>query len=357
VDPLLDEAPCGFLVVRDDGHVAASNKTFAEMLETTPGRLLGAHVDELLASPSRIFYQTHVFPTLRLQGTVHEVYLALVNRRGDEIPVLLNARRRKEGAETMSDWVVVPMRQRNLVENEILKARRDAEAAARAKEEFFAQASHELRNPLGVIRNWAALLSSRPPDAAMLRKALDAIERNAVMQAKLVDDMLDHARAASGKLHIEPAPLNARDVVEAVVDSVAPAAKAKSITLERAYDAAEAPVLGDFDRLQQVFWNIASNAVKFTDAGGRVRTALRRVDDWIEVAVSDTGKGISPQFLPLVFDPFRQEGEGKRSEGGLGLGMLIAREIVELHGGSIAATSAGVGHGSTFTVRLPAREG
>ena len=195
------------------------------------------------------------------------------------------------------------------------------------------------------------------PDAAMLRKALDAIERNAVMQAKLVDDMLDHARAASGKLHIEPAPLNARDVVEAVVDSVAPAAKAKSITLERAYDAAEAPVLGDFNRLQQVFWNIASNAVKFTDAGGRVRTALRRVDDWIEVAVSDTGKGISPQFLPLVFDPFRQEGEGKRSEGGLGLGMLIAREIVELHGGSIAATSAGVGHGSTFTVRLPAREG
>lgn len=347
------------MVVRDDGHVELANATLAEMLDAPDAsRLVGRHVDHMLSTSSRIFYQTHVFPTLRLQGTVHEVYLSLVDAKGGDVPVLLNARRRQNGEGRVSDWAVVPMRQRNELENEIIQARHVAEESVRAKDQFLALVTHELRSPLGAIRNWAAILAQAgsTPDPALLKRGLEAIERNARLQATLIEDILDEVRVETGKLHLQLAELDVRRTLENVLDSAGAVALAKSITIER--DIAPEPLVArvDADRLQQVFWNIVTNAIKFTPTGGRVRAEVRRVGSWIEVAVIDSGRGISAEFLPYVFEHFRQEETGNRSGGGLGLGMAITRKLVELHGGSIFATSEGAGKGATFTVRMPALE-
>ena len=356
MDPLLDQAPFGFIVVRDDGYVEAANATVLEMLETSRERLVGSHVDRVFTVPSRIFYQTHVFPTLKLQRQLHEVYLSLVSGQGEEVPVLLNASRRETQDGPRNDWALVAIRQRNEYENEILEARRLAEASGRAKDDFLSLVSHELRSPLSAIRNWVALLRG-DLDEAKLKRGLEAIERNANLQVKLVDDILDHARLATGKMRVELGQVDVRAVLEQVLVSLDPTASAKSINLERELPEGTPRVHADAERLQQIFWNLLNNAIKFTPKGGRVHASLRRVDGWIEVAVSDTGKGITPEFLPHVFESFRQEeGRISRSEGGLGLGMSITRQLVELHGGSIAAESEGVGKGATFRLRLPAME-
>ena len=356
LDPLLDAAPCGFLVVGDDGYISLANATAVEMLGVADaGALVGRHVDFLLSTPSRIFYQTHVFPTLRLQKRVHEVYVALVRPDGDEVPVLLNAKRRTEGERVVSDWVLVSMRQRNELENEIITARQIAEASSRAKDQFLALVSHELRSPLAVILNWATILSERGSDAALFERGLKAIERNARMQARLVDDILDEVRMETGKLRLELAEVDARLILRDVLEGVAPAARAKFVELEGDPVNDELIVRADPNRLQQLFWNIVQNAVKFTPPGGRVRAFMRPTDEWVEATIRDTGRGISPEFLPHLFERFRQEtASPDRAEGGLGLGMAITRALVELHGGSISATSDGPGKGSTFTVRLPA---
>ena len=356
LDPLLDSAPCGFLVVGDDGYTRLANTTAAAMLGAADtAELVGRHVDFLLSTPSRIFYQTHVFPTLRLQGRVHEVYVGLVGRDGEEVPVLLNAKRRTDGDQVVSDWVLVPMRQRNELENEILKARQIAEASARAKDQFLALVSHELRSPLTAILNWATLLSQGEPEAASLKRGLQAIERNARLQTRLVDDILDEVRIETGKLRLELAELDVRPIMSNVFDGVTPAARAKSIELEGSLPPEKLFVRADANRLQQVFWNIVHNAVKFTPPGGRVRATLCSSDAWVEAAVSDTGRGIAPEFLPHVFERFRQEHTApNRAEGGLGIGMAISRTLVEMHGGSISVSSSGLGQGSTFIVRLPA---
>jgi PAS domain S-box-containing protein len=356
LDPLLDSAPCGFLVVGDDGCIELANTTAAEMLGAADSAsLVGRHVDFLLSTPSRIFYQTHVFPTLRLQRRVHEVYVTLVGRDGEAVPVLLNAKRRIEGEREVSDWILVPMRQRNELENEILNARQVAEASSRAKDQFLALVSHELRSPLNVILNWATLLAQSELDAASVKRGLEAIERSARVQSRLVDDILDEVRIETGKLRLELEDLDARPILSSVLDVVAPAARAKSVELGGDLPSERLLVRADPNRLQQVFWNIVQNAVKFTPPGGRVQATIRPRDTWVEAAISDTGRGISPEFLPHLFERFRQEHAAPdRAEGGLGLGMAISRTLVELHGGSISATSEGLGQGSTFVVRLPA---
>jgi signal transduction histidine kinase len=356
LDPLLDSAPCGFLVVGDDGDIQLANATAAEMLGVADrAALVGRHVDFLLSTPSRIFYQTHVFPTLCLQGQVHEVYLALVKHDNEEVPVLLNAKRRTDGQRHVSDWVLVPMRQRNELENEILRARQIAEDSSRAKDQFLALVSLELRSPLAGMRYWSTLLLRCGPGAGSLERGLQAIERNARMQARLVDDILDEIRTKTGKLRLEIAELDARTILANVLEEAAPAARTKSIDLQGDLAPDRLFVRADSNRLQQVFWNIVQNAVKFTPPGGRVRATIRPHGTWVEAVIRDTGRGISPEFLPHLFERFRQEYSAPdRSEGGLGLGMAITRTLIELHDGSISASSPGRGLGSTFTVRLPA---
>jgi signal transduction histidine kinase len=357
MEPLLDAAPFGFAVVRDDGRVEIANRTLEDILDAQRGTLAGRHVDTFFTAPGRIFYQSHVFPTLKLQRRVNEVYVSLVAADGHQVPVLLNAQRREGPDGPRSDWAVIPMRQRNEYENEILKARQLAEEAARAKDQFLSFVSHELRSPLSAILGWATILARGDTDAEKARRGLEAIERNARLQAKLVDDILDHARLATGKVSVELAPIDARAIMDAVLEGIYPTAQVRGVTIDSDVGTGSMRLSGDAERLQQILWNIVSNAVKFTPAQGRVHAVMRRSNGWIEIEVSDTGKGIAADFLPYVFESFRQEeGRVSRVEGGLGLGMSITRQLVELHGGSVSAASPGPGQGSTFTVRLPALE-
>ncbi|MGC4064641.1 MAG: ATP-binding protein [Polyangiaceae bacterium] len=233
-------------------------------------------------------------------------------------------------------------------------AKRSAELASIAKDEFLATVSHELRTPLNAIMGWSRLLSSPDLDATRRRRGIETIERNSVAMARLIEDILDVSRIISGKMRLALKVVNLSQVVEAAIESVRPAADAKSVTIAASLDDFRCPILGDPARIQQIVWNLLSNAVKFNTPDGRVEVGLLRSDSTVEIRVTDTGRGIHPNFLPHVFEPFRQAESGyARGRSGLGLGLAIARQLTELHGGSIDAASDGEGRGATFWIRLP----
>ena len=234
-------------------------------------------------------------------------------------------------------------------------ARSVAEEAVRVKDEFLATLSHEIRTPLNAVLGWTKILLGRQVDPAMLTRALQVIDRNAVAQTRLIDDMLDMARIMSGKLRLEMQPVDLATIAISAIDVVSPAATAKGISLLTKIDTGEPWMMGDPDRIQQVVWNLLSNAVKFTEAGGRVTLGIVRDGETLKLHVEDTGRGISPEFLPQMFERFRQaDSSSSRRHGGLGLGLSLVRQLVELHGGQVSATSV-VGQGSTFSVTFPAR--
>lgn len=234
------------------------------------------------------------------------------------------------------------------------EARQQAEAANRVKDEFLAVLSHELRSPLNPILGWSKLLQSHEFDEAKTTYALETIERNAKLQSQLIEDLLDVSRILSGKLSLNISPVSIASIVEAALETVRLAAEAKSIQFQTKFASNVGQVLGDPNRLQQVVWNLLSNAVKFTSSGGKVEIWLECVGSLAQLQVSDTGKGIDPDFLPYVFDYFRQENSATtRKFGGLGLGLAIVRHLVELHGGTVQASSPGEDLGATFTVTLP----
>jgi PAS domain S-box-containing protein len=237
------------------------------------------------------------------------------------------------------------------------RARLEAEDASRLKDEFLATVSHELRTPLNAITGWTAVARMQGSDPAAVQRALEIIERNARAQKQLIEDLLDVSRIITGKLKLELGPVDVRRVAEAALDTAQAAAAAKNIALLLRCDTDLPVIAADFTRLQQVVWNLLANAVKFTPEGGSVSVAVTRDRHEVEIAVHDTGEGIAPEFLPFVFDRFRQaDGSITRRHGGLGLGLAIVRHIVELHGGRVRVESQAVGHGSTFIVRLPAPE-
>jgi PAS domain S-box-containing protein len=230
----------------------------------------------------------------------------------------------------------------------------EAREANRLKDEFLATVSHELRTPLTAILGWAHMLRTGHLAADSAAGAFETIERNARAQSQLIDDLLDVSRAITGKLRIDVRPVDPNSFIEAAVEAVRPGAEAKGVRVQKVMDTGLVTVSGDPVRLQQVVWNLLSNAIKFTKRGGRVQVRMERVNSHIEIAVSDTGAGISPDFLPHVFDRFRQaDQKTTRRHGGLGLGLAIVRHLVELHGGTVRAESPGEGQGSTFTVLLP----
>ncbi|MGH9768181.1 MAG: PAS domain-containing sensor histidine kinase [Blastocatellia bacterium] len=230
-------------------------------------------------------------------------------------------------------------------------ARAEAEAANRAKDEFLAVVSHELRSPLNAMLGWARLLRGGESDEATIMHAVEVIERNARSQAQLIEDLLDISRIVAGNLRLDLHAIDLAPVIEAAVDDVSPAAEANAIHLRVSLDSAAGPVVGDPARLKQVVWNLLSNAVKFTPQGGSVEVRLARAESDVRITVSDTGKGIKSEFLPHIFDRYRQEGQ--EANKGLGLGLNIVRRLVELHGGTAKAESRGEGQGATFTVTLP----
>ncbi len=303
-------------------------------------------------------------------GRMQEHGNTIVRRRSDLMRgILASANAAMSGALALGLLVtglLVAIVRRNLRERarrdderdtllaETQHAQADAEAANRAKDAFLATLSHELRTPLTPILTWSRLLKQAVLDDAQRTKALDTIERCAKTQAQLVGDLLDVSRIVSGKLRLEVRPVDLGPVIQAAIDVVRPGAEAKGIRVQTVLDSEAGPVSGDPQRLQQVVWNLVSNAVKFTPKGGRVQVSLERVNSHIEIAVSDTGQGIRPEFLPYVFERFQQQDRSaSRVHGGLGLGLAIVRHLVELHGGTVHAESPGGDRGAVFTVKLP----
>jgi signal transduction histidine kinase/DNA-binding response OmpR family regulator len=236
-------------------------------------------------------------------------------------------------------------------------ARAEAEQANRTKDEFLATLSHELRTPLSAILGWSHLVRTGKLDEPQMSRAFETIERNARSQSQLIDDLLDVSRIITGKLQIEPRAIDLCSVIEASIEAVRPAFEAKNIQLETELEAASCFVAGDPNRLQQIFWNLLSNATKFTPEGGTVRVSSVQIDSHVRVSVSDSGIGITPEFLPYIFDRFRQaDGSTTRIHGGLGLGLSIVKHLVQLHGGAVEVQSEGKDQGTVFVITLPLAE-
>src|SRR5579872_456976 len=299
-----------------------------------------------------------------------DVVLAKI-RAGDKVDHYETVRQRKDGTRVHISLTVSPIRDdsgtivgaskiaRDITERVRLAAENErlyevAREANRMKDEFLAVLSHELRTPLNAIVGYARLLRGGVISHEKAERGLETLERNATWLSQIIEDVLDVSRIVSGKIRLDVQPVELPRIVDNAVATIHPAADGKGIRIQTTIDPNVGPVSGDPDRLQQVVWNLVSNAVKFTPRGGRIQVRLERVNSHIEITVSDTGVGISPEFLPYVFDRFRQAESGTtRKTGGLGLGLAIVRHIVEMHGGTVLATSAGQDQGATFTVRLP----
>ena len=333
-------------------------------------RMFGYRAEEVIGRPILILLpeerrheEVRILETLRRGDRIDHFETERITKSGERVQVSISVSPIKDstgrvvGAAKIARNVTA--RRALEAEREILlaherEARAAAETATRAKDAFLANVSHELRAPLSPILTWVHMLREGLLDPEKTQQALATIERNARSQARLIDDLLDMSRIIAGKLRLEVRPVALAPIIQEAVEVVAPAAATKRVSVQVVLDTETGNVVGDADRLQQVFWNLLSNAVKFTPQGGRVQVVLKRVNSHVEIAVSDTGCGISPEFLPRAFERFQQAETGTtQGRVGLGLGLAIVRHIIELHGGIVHVESAGTGQGATFTVRLP----
>jgi PAS domain S-box-containing protein len=343
------------------GTIKSWNKGAERVYGYTTAEAIGKPVTMLLP-PERLNEEPQILELIRIGNRIDHYETVRRRKDGTDIdisltvsPILNHAGDVIGASKTSRD---ITWRKRAEEEREQLLAmerdsRSEAEEANRLKDEFLATISHELRSPLNAILGWSRLLREPDMRGDQMERALETIERNAQAQARLIEDLLDVSRIVSGKLSIQMRPVTLNSTVQGAVADLRLAAEAKGIDLRLTEDE-EIKLIGDADRLQQVVWNLLSNAIKFTPEGGRVEVGLKRVGERAELWVRDTGRGISPEFLPYVFDRFRQATRtDARSRAGLGLGLTIVRHIVEAHGGSVTAESAGVGLGATLVCKLP----
>ena len=291
--------------------------------------------------------------TLALRGGAYDFIQKPIDR-DYFIASLTRAIEARQGRREREERRVLLEQHAEALEKIVEERTRELREANRLKDQFMATLSHELRSPLGAIRMWASLLRSGNLDAERTARALEAIERSAMTQARLIDDLLDVSRITAGKLAIDMRVVDPATVAETALDAVRTEAEAKEVRLEQAFELGGGQVRGDPARLQQIVWNLLSNAIKFSARGGRVVLRLARAEEQAILSVQDEGEGIAPDFLPHVFEPFRQgDSTSTRAHGGLGLGLAIVRDLVEVHHGTIEVESQGKGQGATFTVKLP----
>ncbi|MCX4243370.1 ATP-binding protein [Paraliomyxa miuraensis] len=339
----------GAVSLDGSGSVVYCNRFLAELVGRPRGAVMG--------TPFREFVVPHAQAAFEQALVLHggdgvRVPSELVDTQGRTIPVQLALTASGHGHDLRINIVVTDLGERERI-RALRAARKLAEAESLAKDRILAAVSHDLRSPLHVVSGWTALLRAHEASLdPMTRKALDAIERNVRLQTKLLDDILDVARHASGKLRIERAELELSTLVRSVVEGLAVVEQADGIELSVDADGA-VTILGDASRIEQVLHNLIGNALKFTPKGGRVQVRLRRRGSWARVSVADTGVGIEPELLPNVFESFRQSKEREARHGGLGLGLAITKSLVELHDGRVWVRSEGAGRGSTFCVELP----
>ncbi len=344
-----------------DGKIIAWSAGAERIFGYTAAEAVGRSIIMLLPA-DRLSEETDILATLRRGERVDHYETRRVRKDGEVIDVSISVSPIRDADGTVIGGAHVARdvsarkhaeREREELLRRAEEARAAAESASQAKDTFLATVSHELRTPLSPILAWATLLRQRRVKEDRTQHAFETIERCARTQSQLIDDLLDISRIVTGKLRLTVAPVSLADVVTAAVEVVRPAADARGIRMNAVLDS-EATISGDRERLQQVVWNLLSNAIKFTPRGGRVQVVVERVNSHIEVAVTDSGEGIEPEFLPHIFGRFVQaDSTPSRVHGGLGLGLAIARHIVELHGGSIHVESPGRGLGSVFTVKLP----
>ncbi|MGH9837685.1 MAG: ATP-binding protein [Blastocatellia bacterium] len=339
------------------------NERMAELLGYPEEEVLGRAITDFCFAEDAPLAVARVEGNLR--GRYEKYDFRFRRADGGELHVLAATNPIRDASReitgTLGMFTDITDRKRAEVEREKLLARaqnsrEQAEAASRSKDEFIALISHELRAPLNAMLGWACVLKDGGADAATHEHAVEIIERSARTQQKLIEDLLDTSRIISGNMRLETGPVDLAQVVRTAANTMRPAAEAKEIELELKLRGGGNIITGDPDRLQQVLWNLLSNAVKFTPGGGRVTVRLERADPYIRLTIADTGIGISPDFLPYVFHRFYQANSSTtRRQGGLGLGLSLVRNLVELHGGSVEAESAGEGQGATFRVNLPVR--
>ena len=353
------------ITVDQDQRIAIFNSAAEGMFGCSTTEALGQPIDRFIPERLRALHREHIrsfgetHVTKRSMGALGA--LSGVRANGEEFPIEASISQIEMKGKKLYTVILrdITGRKRAEEERERLlarehEARAEAEIANRIKDEFLATLSHELRTPLTAILGWLSIMRSQPLDPKTTEHAIETIERNARIQAQLIEDLVDVSRIVGGKLNLDMQPVNLLQVIEAAIEVVRPAAEAKGVALRVNHDPSAGLVSGDAARLQQVVWNLLSNAVKFTSQGGSVEVLLGRADGLAEVVVRDTGIGIAPEFLPHVFERFRQaESPLTRSHRGLGLGLAIVRHLVELHGGSVSAESPGENQGATFTIRLP----
>jgi PAS domain S-box-containing protein len=345
-----------------DGVITSWNKGAERILGYAAEEVIGKHIS-IIMPPELVEDMPRILERIR---------------RGEKVDHYQTRRRRKDGTIIDVSLTVSPIRdgsgriigaskigrdvtqeKRSLEERDRLleaaqAAKAEAEAANRLKDEFLATLSHELRTPLNAIVGWASILRSGSVDPEDLKEGLEVIDRNARIQTQIIEDLLDISRIISGNLRLDVHRVNVAEVIDAAIAAVAPAAEAKAVRVKKVLDSLAGPVSGDPARLQQIVWNLLTNAVKFTPKGGRVQVLLERVNSHVEISVIDTGVGIRPEFLPHLFERFSQaDSSTTRRHGGLGLGLAIVKQLAELHGGTVRAKSPGEGQGSTFVVSLP----
>ncbi|HEU4537725.1 MAG TPA: ATP-binding protein, partial [Polyangiaceae bacterium] len=343
-----DAAPDALYVVGPEGLVLEGNRAAFALLERDPERTRGRPFDEI-AAPRLGPFEGLVRAARQPDPLDREVCTGgrWWRASADDL--------RGPGGEALGTLLgLADVTAQRAAREELALRHRECDATARLKDEFLATLSHELRTPLNAVLGWLHLLQSGTVEESARARALETAARHARQQARLVDDVLDVARISAGKLRLQVGELRFDELVRAAVESLRPAAEAKGVSLHLRAEGDLPPLVGDAERLEQAVGNLVSNAIKFSRPAGRVDLTLRPEGPWLALAVRDEGAGIAPDFLPHVFDRFRQQdGSPTREHKGLGLGLALARHFVELHGGEVRAESAGEGRGATFTVRLP----
>jgi len=352
---LIESADDAIISKTLEGIITSWNKGAERIFGYTADEVIGKPVT-ILIPPGQEDEEPAILARLRAGERIEHYETIRVRKDGTRIHISLTVSPIKgpKGDIIGASKIARDITEQIQAHTELDAAYRQAEESSRLKEEFLATISHELRTPLSAILGWARMLRLGQLSEENAAKALDTIERNARAQAQLIDDLLDVSRIVTGKLRMDVRPSDPSSFIDAAVDAVRPAAEAKGVRMQKVMDTGLISIPGDPVRLQQVIWNLLSNAIKFTPRGGRVQIRSERVNSHLEIVVSDTGQGISPDFLPHVFDRFRQaDQKTSRQHGGMGLGLAIVRHLVELHGGNVSAASDGEGKGSTFIVRLP----
>jgi PAS domain S-box-containing protein len=347
-----------------NGIIDSWNEAAKRLFEYTASEAIGQPIS-IIIPPERLDEEEMILRRLRRGERIEHLETVRVSKTGRLVNVELtvspvrNAKAEIIGASKIARDIA-ERKEAERARAELVKAeqqaRKVAEEASLAKDEFVAQISHELRSPLNAILGWATMLRSGQVEEKEVSRGLEVIERNAKLQIKLVEDLLDISRAVKGQIHLNVKPVEIGEVIDAALDSIRPAVDAKSIELRSQIKTRNSIVDADHERLQEILWNLLSNAVKFTPEGGKIEINVERLDHHLEIVVSDSGVGIEPEFIPLVFDRFSQaRKDGDRKARGLGLGLAIVRHLVELHGGTVSAHSAGEGKGATFKVTLPSK--